>query len=202
MTTESFLAHVAGHTGMSVERVEPITRVVLSGLGAYLSPAMRQFVAEELPEPLGRALQDGAGVAVPLEERVLEPGITAGRAREVVAGVCHVLAEALSTEALRALQAAVPPSLRGLLVTPAPDLASAVPEPRRDATLATGRPGSRHPISESRPAGGQTGSVAEANPHGGVKLSSSPGMTQERRHETVADGQPGHDRTLSGSRRG
>lgn len=201
MNADTFIAHVAGHAGVSIEHAEHATRIVLSGLGSYLSPAIRQFVAEELPLPLGEALQEVSGVAIPLEERVLDAARTAGRARELVASVCRVLAEELSTEALTAVRGAAPPSLAGLLATPSADLATRPPEPRRNPTLATGRPGSRHPISESRPIADQAGSVAEANPHGAAKLSSSPGTTQERRHETVAEGHPGVDRSLSGSRR-
>lgn len=201
MSAEPFIAHVASHAGVSIERAERVTRVVLSGLASDLTSAIQQFVADELPAPLGQALREASGVAVPLEERLLEPGMTAGRARELVASVCRVLAEVLSTDAVKALRAAVRPWLAELLVTPAQDLATLPPEPRRNATLATGRPGSSHPISESHPTGQQAGSVAEANPHGGAKLSSSPGMTQERRHETFAEGQPGYDRSLAGVRR-
>jgi uncharacterized protein (DUF2267 family) len=201
MSADTFIVHVAGHAGVSIERAERVTRVVLSGLGSYLTPAARLFVADELPAPLGLALREVSGVAVPLEERVLEAGITAGRARELVASVCRVLAEELSTDALTALRAGLPPLLAGLLETPARGVAMRPTEPRRNATLATGRPGSCHPISESRPIGHQAGSVAEANPHGGAKLSSSLGMTQERRHETFAEGQPGYQRSPGGLRR-
>lgn len=201
MSADTFITHVADHAGVSIERAERVTRVVLSGLGSYLTSAIRQFVADELPAPLGLVLREISGVAVPLEERVLEAGITAGRARELVASVCRVLAEELSTDALIALRAGVPPSLAELLATPAHGLVTRPPDPRRNATLATGRPGSCHPISESHPIGHHAGSVAEVNPHGGAKLSSSPGMTQERRHETFAEGQPGYDRSLAGLRR-
>lgn len=201
MSANNFIAHVADHAGVSIEHAERVTRIVLSGLGAYLTAATRQFVADELPAPLGLALQEVSGVAVPLGERVLEAEVTSGRARELVASVCRVLAEELSMDALTALRAGMPPLLAELFATPAHDLAIRPAEPRGNTTLATGRPGSRHPIRESHPIGHQTGSVAEANPHGGGKLSSSPGMTQERRHETFAEGKPGHDRSLAGARR-
>lgn len=201
MNADTLVAHVAGHAGVPIERAEDVTRIVLSGLGSYLSPATQEFVADELPAALALALREATGVAVPLDERMLAAGITAGRARELVASVCHVLAEALSTEALALLRAGLPAPLAALLVTPAQDLAARTAEPRRNATLAGGRPGSRHPISESRPLPAQTGSVAEPNPHGAAKLSSSPGMTQERRHETFADGQPDLGRPLAGNRR-
>lgn len=57
--------------------------------------------------------------------------------------------------------------------------------------LASGRPGSRHPLSEAKPNGGQSNSVVEStNPHGDTKLSSSKGLTQEREKEDLAEGQP------------
>src|SRR5689334_16721453 len=156
MSADTFLAHIVGHAGVSIEHAERVARVVLPGLGSYLSAATRQLVADELPGRFGVALHDVSGVAVPLEEQLLEPGITAGRAHELVASVCRVLAEQLSTDALAALRAAVPVSLAEWLATPGQTLATRPAESRRTATLATGRPGSRHPISESRPIGPQT----------------------------------------------
>jgi uncharacterized protein (DUF2267 family) len=201
MSVELFIAHVADHAGIPIERAERATRTVLSSLGSHLTAASREFIADELPAPLRQALQEVSGVALPLEERLLEPGITAGHAREIAASVCRVLAEELSTEALTALRAGLPPRVADLLAAPAHELTTRPPEPRRNATLATGRPGSCHPISESHPIEHQTGSVAEAIPHGGAKLSSSTGTTQERRHETFAEGKPGSERRLAGSRR-
>lgn len=56
-------------------------------------------------------------------------------------------------------------------------------------TLADGKPGSRHPLSEANPSHGQSHSVAEsANPHADTKLSSSKGTTQEREKEDLAEG--------------
>jgi hypothetical protein len=73
------------------------------------------------------------------------------------------------------------------------------PDNRWDNTLASGRPGSRHPISDARPNRAHAHSVARSdNPHGDTKLSSSHGFTQERENETLADGRPGPKRTLSG----
>lgn len=39
--------------------------------------------------------------------------------------------------------------------------------------------------------------VKSDNPHGNTKLSSSRGSTQEREHETLAEGQPGSKHPLS-----
>lgn len=202
MSADIFIAHVAGHAGISVERTERVTRIVLSGLGSYLPPATRQWIADELPPPLRRMLEEASGAAAMIERRVLDAGdITAGRARELIASVCRVVAEALSTDAVIALRAAVPASFAALLVAPTPGLVTRPPESHHNPTLATGRPGSAHPISEAGPRTGQVGSVSEDNPHGETKLSSSPGMTQERRHETFAEGHPGYEHPLASPRR-
>jgi hypothetical protein len=72
-------------------------------------------------------------------------------------------------------------------------------------TLAQGRPGSARPLSEAAPGSthplhsdkprtAQSGSVARAhNPHGDTKISSAQGSTQEREHETLAEGKPRAD---------
>lgn len=57
-------------------------------------------------------------------------------------------------------------------------------------TLATGRPGSAHPLSEAAPPGAQSHSVAETNPHEDGKLSSARGLTQEALREDLAEGRP------------
>ena len=65
--------------------------------------------------------------------------------------------------------------------------------PGHGHTLATGRPGSRHPLSESGPRPAQTDSVATENPHGDSKLSSAtaPGV------EPLATAGPGPEETLA-----
>ncbi len=202
MSTDTFVSHVAGHAGVSPQRAERAARAVLTGLGAYLTPATRQYIADELPDPLAAELLAGGreGTGIPLEERVIEPGTSAGRARELIASVCHVLAEELSSRALRTLRLAAPITIAPLLAEPAAEVTGPPAMVRRDDTISSGQPGSRRPISGTRPPGAQTGSVADPNPHAGTKLSSSTGTTQERRHETFAEGKPGYDRPLSGPR--
>ncbi|HVJ94701.1 MAG TPA: DUF2267 domain-containing protein [Labilithrix sp.] len=59
------------------------------------------------------------------------------------------------------------------------------------ATLASGKPGSRHPLSEAAPKAAQTHSVAlSEEPHRDTKLSSSEGLTQERLDDSLAKGRP------------
>lgn len=74
---------------------------------------------------------------------------------------------------------------------------------RHLTTLASGRPGSRHPLSEARPLAGQTHSVAtSADPHVDTRLSSARGTTQERLGETLATARGPTGETLAGPRRG
>jgi hypothetical protein len=48
--------------------------------------------------------------------------------------------------------------------------------------------GSAHPLSSGRAKQAQRGAVAEPNPHGDTKVSSATGLTQEREHESLAEG--------------
>lgn len=56
-------------------------------------------------------------------------------------------------------------------------------------TLASGKPGSKHPLSGAKPDRAQSNSVARSrNPHEETKLSSTKGTTQEREKEDLAEG--------------
>lgn len=134
-STEDFASHVANHAGVTIERAERVARAVLASIGAYLSPARRDLVADELPPALAAALLANAGMATPLDERVLSPGMTTARAHELVASVCRVLAEELSADAIRALRLSVPIGIAALLATPAPELVRRPPALQRHETL-------------------------------------------------------------------
>lgn len=79
--------------------------------------------------------------------------------------------------------------------TPSPDERPA--EPPSGRTLADGRPGHRHPISEADARRPQAGSVADQTAHADSKLSSSRGISTERHGESLADGHPGSDNPIS-----
>jgi uncharacterized protein (DUF2267 family) len=173
MMDDTFVAHVAGHAGIAEDRAREVTEIVLSGLSAYLTSEARGWIADELPPSIAAALRDAEGVSVPVEERLGEPGRGPGRARELVASVCRVLTEQLSDDAIELLRAAVPGAIRSLLGATASELAARSVGSRRYETLATGRPGSHHPISEARDPEPHGDTVAEANPHAASKLSST-----------------------------
>lgn len=200
-TIDDFTSHVVAHAGVATPLAERVSLIVLAGIGGYLAPSARQLVASELPPALGAAVVAGSGLATPIEARVraVEPNV--GHARELIASVCRVLAEALSSEALGAVHAAVPASLAALFE---PASTSEVPPPpvlaRPRETLAEGRAGSHDPVSEARAPGAQRDSVAAGNPHAATKLSSTTGSTQERHHETIAEGRQGRASPIAGSR--
>lgn len=187
-TAVELVSHVAAHAGVSEVTAERILHEVLGGIGGMLSRADRTFFEEELPAPLAAVVERGGSVAQPLEERVLPYARSAGHARELVASVCHVLAEELSTEALDLVRATLPPTVRDFATPTAPEREHAATDRRRG--LAGGHFGSEHPLDEARVDRAHADSVAAGNPHADSKLSSARGTTQERLHETIAEGAP------------
>jgi len=193
---ERLIARITDHAGGLASEVRAATEVVLSVIGAYLTTAERDLLAQELPDPLGATVVWAVGDrAIPVEEQALAPGMRLGRAHELVASVLHVLAEELSEEVLGRLRHALPEAMADLLVASprAPDRIITrelqMIRPRR-STLSEGQPGSEHPVADAHPDRSQPNSPAAANPHGDVKLSSSHGTTQERDHDTLAEGHP------------
>jgi uncharacterized protein (DUF2267 family) len=203
-TIDDFVSHVVAHAGADAELAERASRAVLAAVGGYLGPAARELVASELPPPLRAVVEGGSDLATPLEAHVVALGTTTGHARELIASVYRVLAEALSREALAALRAAMPmpPGLAHVLDAPSPGESGELPRAGRPRdTLAAGQPGSHHPVSAARVPAGHSESVAADNPHASTKLSSSSGTTQERLHETIAEGQPGAPAPIAETRR-
>jgi hypothetical protein len=146
---DQLASHVAAHAGVSTPLADYVLRAVMTGIGGYLSPAFRQLIAEELPSPLVHALQSAVNDRRPIEDRVRLTGMSPSHTRELIASVCKVLAEELSDDAVRALCTSLPPATAVLFVPSAP----AVEPP---------------PVPYHR----QANSIAEANPHADVKLSS------------------------------
>jgi uncharacterized protein (DUF2267 family) len=152
---DQLASHVAAHAGVSTPLADYALRAVLAGIGGYLSPAFRQLVADELPPALATALGSALADKRPIEERVQLSGLSPMQRHELVASACKVLAEELSTEALRALRSSLPASIASMFVPSAPDV--------------------HHDSARGR----QSSSVAEPNPHGDFKLSSSRGGISE-----------------------
>lgn len=196
MTEAELSSYVIAHGGF-VDAAEAARAVdaVLAVLGERLGRPEAGALADALPPswaaPLQTAGFDRAFDADELCARVAaRQGIALGFAREQATVVARAVASALSDEALARLRRALSPDLGALFArpeaTPAPEHAILA----RGRTLADGRPGSRHPLSEAAPRAAQSDSVARAaNPHADTKLSSARGLTQEREDESLATGQ-------------
>jgi hypothetical protein len=144
----SFLSRLVSHSGTTLDLATAVAPEIIAGLAAHLTPAQRDFLADELPGELAAAVRRSDLLATPIEERILGPGINLGRAHELVASSCRALAEVLSTEAIEALRSSVPAGLVAWLDPPSSALIDVT---SRSTTLASGRPGSSHPISEAHP---------------------------------------------------
>jgi hypothetical protein len=125
-------------------------------------------------------------------------GVPEARAVEEMQLVCAELARLVDPEVRGALVRALPDQLATLFQPIEPHEAPPVGA-GTGHTLAQGKPGSSHPLSEARagsthpvgtaqPRARQPNSVAEPNPHGDSKVSSARGLTQEREHESLAEG--------------
>ncbi|AKJ06096.1 DUF2267 domain-containing protein [Archangium gephyra] len=205
MTHDELLSHVAEHAGLpGREEAERTVGAVLSVLGERLSWPVVQALAEDLPAPLATRLRDVSPHQdfnlAELHARVAgRTRVPLGQAVEHTGLVCQFLAETLSPGTLHRLREALPGPMSALFTPrgPVEGFEYVHLEPGR-GTLAEGRPGSHHPLSEARPERAHSHSVVRAdNPHGDTKLSSSIGFTQEREEETLAAGHPGSDRPLS-----
>lgn len=177
-------------------------RSTLCVLGQRLTDDEAGALASSLPDELARVVEqsehdDFAGDfdADELYERVRHrEKVPAGVAREHVNIVLQALGSALDDSVRQRLVRALPSEIGQQLVPMTfgapPPYATGMHAPPL-TTLAHGRPGSRHPVSEAAPDRAHTHSVARnADPHGETKLSSSHGLTQERHRESLATGHP------------
>jgi len=165
-------------------------RALAAALGSWASfvlhtPARRgAFAIEDLYEGVRR------------RER-----ITSGFAREHAQIVFRALGDLMPRETCARLERALPPVATLFAhgdAAPAPPHSS--PSVRHH-TLATGRPGSAHPISESPPPSAHAHSVARSDdPHGDSKLSSAHGLTQESVDESLANAKPDARRTIANAK--
>jgi uncharacterized protein (DUF2267 family) len=186
---------------VSAERAVVAT---LGGLGRALTADECELLAKSLPHAWAGQVREASHGAVPDRDELVDAvasrlGMPAGAAWELVTAVTWALAKVLDEETRSRLDRALGPSLP-LFSSTAEGRPGARPHAQPAAarsTLAEGRPGSSHPLSEAAPKGAHTHSVAAANPHGDSKLSSAEGLTQEALGETLSSGKPGPKRSLS-----
>jgi uncharacterized protein (DUF2267 family) len=162
-------------------------------------------LASALPPALGRAAHRPRRHRLvdvdELFERIREKEeVRLGLAVELAKAACEVLAEQLDPELRARLQLHLPAGLARLLVPRRFQAPDRRPQTKtgQGHTLASGRPGSTHPVSEAAAPGAQTDSVVVAgNPHGDRKLSSG---GAEGPGQTLATGRPGSVETLADAR--
>ena len=185
---------------------EAAVRAVMNVLGETLLHSETQRIRGELPEWLADLLSseihDEPLDADSFFERVAaRESVAAGFAREHVGVILRAVASALPAAAQGWLRAALPEDLRSTLDPRDATAAPAKPHHgEAQHTLATGKPGSGHPVNESSADRTQHHSVATSeSPHDDSKVSTSSGLTQEQVGESLATGHPGSDRPLSDS---
>jgi uncharacterized protein (DUF2267 family) len=206
-TEEELLDKIVALAGLDTTReAERALRATLAALGELLPEKERRAFADALPSRLGMVLEMRKHHGpFGLEEffgHVQRREVTsAGFAREHAQVVCRVLGEALPDDARARLERAVPAEyvdlFRGVSRDTAPPPTHPVEPGARHHSLATGKPGSRHPVSEAHPDSAHTHSLArEDDPHGDTKLSSASGLTQERLDESLATNVPDPSRRI------
>ena len=174
---------------------ERLMRDEAAALGGVLGPELARVIAASAYE--------GDFDAAELYDRVLlreadgDPSLAPAVAREHVHVVLRAIAARLDDGTRRRVVRGLPAELGVLLAPPGPRAFVLPPHAEHHAppssvrSLATGRPGGLHPLSEARADVAHSQSVARSDdPHGETKLSSARGTTQERHGETLATGRP------------
>jgi uncharacterized protein (DUF2267 family) len=214
MRYEEMLEHVRDRAGLDTrEQAEGAVRAVSQVLAQRLPAIVVRHVADQVPAPVGQWLRDGDEPQdFDLHEFYRQVGeyeaIRTGFAVEHSQVVCQVLGEQLDHEGHAHLEKHLPAEFVELFrpreVPPAPAHEHTAHghhhSPYAEHTLAGGRPGGRHPLSEGDDsAGAHTHSVSHShNPHGRTKISSSPGVSSERQEHTLSTGRSGSEHPLSG----
>jgi len=173
-------------------------RATLGALAARLTKDEAEALSARLPPMLARVVElveyEGDLDADTIYERVGRRSGTPTRiAREQADVVLAALAEHLDDELKRRLVRALPEPIAERFREhdegePPPHPIVVAPPA---STLATGRPGSRRPLSEARPERAHAESIARSDdPHAERKLSTSRGLTQELLGRTLATGRP------------
>jgi uncharacterized protein (DUF2267 family) len=162
----------------------------IGALAETLTPEEARAFAASLPAPfvtvLRRTRFEGVMSATELYERARRlAGAAPARSREATQVALRAIGESLDEEALVILRRALPRDIAALLEKPTYGEPPPYSQPG-SRTLASGRPGPRHPLSESHADYTHSQSLAAQNPHGDTKLSSARGTTQEREGRTIA----------------
>lgn len=158
---------------------ERAVAAVFDAVAESLSDVDAEMIAGELPGGLAdrlRAERGGRPTASGLLQQVARgEHTTIGFAREHLGVILQALSAQLSPDANARLAGALPPEIAEMIEprqrtqTPPPP----VHKSREDRSLASGRSGGGHPVSEAQPDRAHKDSVARTDqPHGDTKLSS------------------------------
>lgn len=215
MHHEQFVEEVQRRAGLgSEEDAERVVYVTVRALGERLDTDEATALAGKLPAQLGARLRmaqyERDFDVDELYARVARrEGVAPGFGAEHAQTVCQVLGEAMGPELRRRFALHLGPDFGALfeprfVTSPPPRPVHIDPEVTagEGVTLASGRPGSRQPVSSSAADRAHSESVARSDdPHGDTKLSSSRGLTQQRQGDSMAEGRPGPKHPMSATRR-
>jgi uncharacterized protein (DUF2267 family) len=189
--------------GLAPDEADRALRATLAVIGERLVDDEAKTLASWLPNRLAKVVEDSEydadfGTRELFTRVARRMRTNPGRALEDAEIVLASLGEALGGERAGRLARALPETAADLVLgkrEPDPSAeAPPHPDPRRPprlSTIATGRPGSKRPLSEARAPAGHTHSVAaNDSPHAETKLSTTIGTTQERMQDTLAEGRP------------
>jgi uncharacterized protein (DUF2267 family) len=204
MRDDTLIAEIAQRGGVDPGVAERAAHATLAVLAERLIAVDRASLASLLPTELATVVEEvHAFVQYGIDgfyERVARRlGGPRGSAIELAQVVCAVLGDRLDPELRQRLHRHLPPAVAALLE---PEPLPPAPPPRHPTapgtTLATGRPGSSHPVSEAPANRAQAGSIAASpEPHADRKLSS--GHVDAGR--PIAEASPGSTRPLDGTPR-
>jgi uncharacterized protein (DUF2267 family) len=181
MTYETFMDEVGWRAGLAGSQPsEGAVRATLELVGQRLAADDARTLAAQLPGGLAALVASAPEhhpfglsqlfVLVASRERV-----PLGAAVEHAKVVCEVLTECVDADTRALLHARLPPDWAALFRVR--ERGGDGHGHARGHTLADGRPGSAHPISEAEPPLAQDQSVVLAdNPHADSKVSSAPGL--------------------------
>ncbi len=134
---------------------------VFGGLGEVLTEDERHALARFVPVALGDAMEAASGAAPRGQEALLAEvarrrGLSPADAKERTDLVCELVSSRLTDEVREKLVRDLPAPLGELFVLRHPRLErypGHAPAPAPRDTLSSGRPGSKHPLSEAHPHG-------------------------------------------------
>ena len=203
IVADELIARVAARTGMAdLDAIRRALEATLAELAAALSTAEAETVAADLPPSLAARVREAHRAAGPWKEDPYDDLAARASLPRAVAVehahvICQLLADELGPDSQVLLARNLGSPWRELFhwreETESPPPPHHAPRPGEGHTLASGRPGSRHPVAESGADRAQRESIARSdNPHGHEKLSSG-----ETNAEPIATAHPDPRRRIS-----